>query len=55
MGLPPFIKQLDDRLKGLPDSTLTVILIALGLFAIAVAIKGRPVFKAALAAWFIAP
>lgn len=55
MELPPIIKQLDKKLEGLPDKTLTVILIALGLFAIIVAIKGRPVSKAILAAWFIAP
>lgn len=55
MALPPFIKQLDDKLKGLPDSTLTIILIAIGFIAIAVALKGRPVVKAAFAAWFIAP
>lgn len=55
MNLPPVIKQLDQKLQGLPDQTLSVILILLGIFAIVVAIKGRPVYKAALAAWFIAP
>lgn len=54
-GLPPIIQQLDKKLEGYPDQTLTVILIALGLFAFAVAIKGTPTLKAALAAWFIAP
>lgn len=55
LNLPPLIQQLDQKLEGLPDQTLTVILIVLGLFAIMVALYARPVFKAALAAWFIAP
>jgi hypothetical protein len=55
MQLPPFIKELDEKLEGLPDDILSVILIALGLLAIGTAIWGRPTFKALLAAWFIAP
>lgn len=53
--LPPLIKQLDAYLEGIPDTILSVILIALGTFAIVVAFFGRPTLKAALAAWFIAP
>jgi hypothetical protein len=55
MQLPPFIKQIDDKISGWPDNVLTIVLIGLGVFAIVVALKGRPTYKAALAAWFIAP
>lgn len=55
MHLPPIIQELDRRLQGLPDSTLTVLLLAISVFGIIVALKGRAVYKAALAAWFIAP
>ena len=55
MALPPLIEQLDKKLEGLPDQALTVILLLLAAFAVFVAFYGRPVFKAALAAWFIAP
>lgn len=54
-GLPPIIRQLDKKLEGLPDQTLTALLIALGLFAFFVAAKGTPTVKAALVAWFVAP
>lgn len=55
MQLPPLIKQLDESLQGLPDRLLTIILVGLGLLAIIVGLSAKPVFKAALAAWFIAP
>ena len=55
MNLPPIIQQLDRRLEGLPDQTLSCILVILGLLAIVIGLWGRPVYKAALAAWFIAP
>jgi len=49
------ISQLNESLKGLPDRTLTIMLIAVCLFGIVVAIWGPPILKAAVAAWFIAP
>lgn len=55
MSLPPFIKELDEKLEGLPDTLLSVILVSLGLFAIGVAIWGRPTLKALVAAWYLAP
>lgn len=53
--LPPLIKELDQQLEGLPDVALSWLLIGIAIFAVIVALYGRPVLKAALAAWFIAP
>lgn len=51
----PLVKKLNEKLEGLPDNILTVMLIALALFALGTAIWGKPAQKALLAAWFIAP
>jgi len=55
MNLPPIIRQLNDRLAGWPDEGLTALLILIAVFTVVVALKGPPLFKAGVAAWFIAP
>lgn len=55
MRLPPLINELNQKLAGFPDQTLTLVLLALAGFAIWIALTGSAVEKAALAAWFIAP
>jgi lysylphosphatidylglycerol synthetase-like protein (DUF2156 family) len=55
MILPPLIAQLNDKLKGLPDYTLTAILFTVSLFGMLVALFGEPLLKAGVAAWFLAP
>lgn len=51
----PLIRALDKKLEGLPDGALTILLVALALFALYVAMTGNPTSKALLAAWFIIP
>ena len=55
MQLPPIIKQIEAALEGEPDNILTLILLGIAAFTILVALFGKPVLKAAVAAWFIAP
>lgn len=49
------VTWLNDKLEGWPSSWLTWLLIGVALFAVVVAIKGKPVTKALVAAWMIAP
>lgn len=49
------VKQLDDDLKGLPDHTITYVLIGVAAVALIVAFTGNPTTKAIIAAWLIAP
>jgi hypothetical protein len=53
--LPPFIKEFDKVLTGYPDAIISAILIGLGVFAILVGLYGKPSYKVALTAWYIAP
>lgn len=55
MPLPPLIKQIDQRLQGLPDRVLTILLIVAALVLVAIALRGQPVLKAIALAWVIAP
>lgn len=50
-----FITKLDKDLKGMPDTTLTYLLIGVAVVAVVIAIYGSPLLKAAAAAWLIAP
>lgn len=49
------ITSLDNDLKGLPNQTLTWVLVGIGILAIIIAFVGNPTTKAVLAAWLIAP
>jgi hypothetical protein len=53
--LPPLIAQLNERLKGVSDQTLTLILLAIAAGLVAVALYAQPVMKAAAIAWTLAP
>lgn len=55
VALPPVIKQLDEKMAGLPDQALTILLLIAAVVIVLVALFGRPVLKAAVAAWVIAP
>lgn len=55
MELPPLIKQFDKKLQGLPDKLLTSILLVSAAVIIIIALFSRPVLKAAVAAWVLAP
>jgi hypothetical protein len=50
-----FLKDLDKRLEGAPDSLLTGGLLLAGIVAWLVALFGRPVLKATILAWMVAP
>jgi len=50
-----FLKELDAKLQGAPDSLLTAGLILAGIFAWLLAIYATPSFKAAALAWMIFP
>jgi len=49
------VKEIDRDLKGVPDRTLTWVLLGIGVFTIIMAFTGNPSTKAILAAWLIAP
>lgn len=51
----PFVRKLNNQLKGAPDSILTLALFLLALFAIVVALKAPPLLKAAVVAYFALP
>lgn len=55
MHLPPIIKQLEQMLEGEPDNILTLILLGIAAFTVIVALSDKPLLKAVVAAWFIAP
>lgn len=47
--------NLDKKLSGLPDRSLTIALLLVGIFSIILAVYGTPSFKAAALVWMIAP
>lgn len=49
------VKKLDDDLNGLPDQTISIVLVGVAIVAIIVALVGNPTTKAIVAAWLIAP
>lgn len=51
----PVMRDLNRRLMGEPDSTLTAILIAGAVVLVLIALLASPVTKAAAAAWLIFP
>lgn len=50
-----FLENLDRKLKGLPERSLTTLLLIVGIIAIIVAVYGTPTLKAALVLWIVAP
>jgi len=50
-----FLKDLDRKLAGLPDKSLSITLILAGIIAIIVALYGTPTMKAAVLTWMVAP
>lgn len=42
-------------LKGLPDRTLTIVLLVAAVVLVAVALHGDPVVKGVVAAWVVFP
>jgi len=50
-----FLKDLDKKLEGLPDRSLTIFLLLAGIVAIIVALYGTPTMKAAVLTWMVAP
>lgn len=55
MEMPGFIKQLDQKLEGLPNGALTALLLAIAAVAIVTALFARPLVKASVAAWMLLP
>lgn len=49
------VKKLDDDLAGMPDNTLTYILIGIAVVTVIIAFTGNPTTKAIVAAWLVAP
>jgi hypothetical protein len=54
-SMPHILSDFDAKLRGFPETTLTILLIIAGLVAWFVAIYGTPTLKAVLLAWMIAP
>lgn len=50
-----FLSKIDRDLEGAPEEVLTSILFIIAGIAIALAIWGKPSYKAIAAAWFVAP
>lgn len=50
-----WILRLNTLLRGAPDTLLTWLLIGLAVVALLVAFYGKPVLKAAVAAWMLLP
>lgn len=49
------LNRLNSTLQGYPDTLLTLLLVALAVFALVVAFVASPALKALVATWFIAP
>lgn len=50
-----FLRDFDQKLRGLPERTITIFLLFLAIFAAIVALYGSPTLKAALLVWIVAP
>lgn len=49
------ITKLDKKLEGLPNNTLSLLLILAGIVAWIVAIYGNPTLKVAVLGWMLIP
>lgn len=49
------LDRLNSTLQGYPNELLTLLLVALGLFALVIAFGATPAMKAFVATWFVAP
>lgn len=54
MSLHP-LNRLEGWLQGWPESSLTILLLLLAAVIVLVALRGRPLLKAAVAAWVVFP
>ena len=55
MNLPKPIAQLNNKLQGLPDNTLTLLLLSLAGVLVIVAFTQPALVKAGVAAWVMLP
>ncbi len=53
--MPPWVKGLDNVLSGYPEGVITAILLAIGVFAIAVALFTDATMKILLTAYLLTP
>lgn len=55
MALPPLIKQVDQKLEGWPDQTLTIALLGMAIVIGLIALFANPTIKAVALAWVVMP
>jgi predicted MFS family arabinose efflux permease len=55
IALHPWSERIDGWLKGMPDHTMTAILVLFAIIIICIAFGARPAIKALLILWIVMP